>query len=224
MKKMNLSQWFFCSFHSCKVIQCTTSAHGQYVWHTCFFAKITFQLSRWQCSTSWFLVIRGSSNTDINTTLTKTSLKWFWKVPMPADCQRSFSSLSVGNNPVRVESYRLKLLHIDATLQLEHPGSSNTPSSLSALFEPASSSTVSPLQSNLRETLQSLVGGRTGVLRTGVDTVYGWTIGKGVKVVHRDMSSVYFIVGVLLLPCKQHLPHLLKGEPDSCFYSWHFLL
>lgn len=120
---------------------------------------------------------------NMNQYIAKIFLKWFGKLwcKWVGSTHSLPYSLSVGSSPVRMDSYRLKCLHIAATLHLEHSASSEIATSLLLTTE-ARSSLPSPMQTSLRMALESLVGEKTETLRVGVDTIYGWTIGKEAKV------------------------------------------
>ncbi|XP_061771709.1 FAST kinase domain-containing protein 4 [Nerophis ophidion] len=125
----------------------------------------------------------------------------------------------------RAENYRLKLLHLAATLHLEHPESpetAGTSSIMNAVPHTASSSSPSSLQSSLREALHTLVDGRAELYRIGVNTVYGWTI-EGEMLIDCDNKPIDF--------SKMRAPHLLggggqqtlpEGSRQIAFLAWEF--
>ncbi|CAJ1062157.1 FAST kinase domain-containing protein 4 [Xyrichtys novacula] len=102
--------------------------------------------------------------------------------------QSHITKLSEGST-AGADLYRLKLIQIAASFHLEHPDFSLSLPSLSGLSVSAKVPPLTVLQKTLREALKNFVGDRTDALRTGVDTVYGWTI-EGELVLDCDNKPV----------------------------------
>lgn len=138
--------------------------------------------------------------------------------------EQHISTLTVGA-PSQQENYLLKLLHIAASLQMEHPGSFNTvesQSALTALLEQSPTSAPTDFQIALTEVLYSLVDHRKDALRVDVDTIYGWNI-DGEMIVDRYNKPIS-----LTSFKAPHLPNgggkepLPKGARRIAFKAWKF--
>ncbi|KAJ8411672.1 hypothetical protein AAFF_G00164800 [Aldrovandia affinis] len=110
----------------------------------------------------------------------------------------AFHEKLMGGDPSRAESYKLKLLNIASAAQLENL------CPVGPLPDPAIAQHSKPthLQASLTEALQSLTENRGGALRTGVNTVYGWTI-DGELVVDSENKPIDLL--------SLEAPHLLGG-------------
>ncbi|XP_052474358.1 FAST kinase domain-containing protein 4 isoform X4 [Carassius gibelio] len=136
--------------------------------------------------------------------------------------QYDFLKKLTGGTVDRTETYRLKLLHISASAQLE-PLGITTESPTVLLPAPQPKVEVStPLQSSLHTALQSLTNGRTQALRTAVKTIYGWTIDGELMV---DSENKPIDLENLKAP---HLPGgggrdaLPAGARRIAFVAWEF--
>ncbi|KAG2465281.1 FAST kinase domain-containing protein 4 [Polypterus senegalus] len=81
----------------------------------------------------------------------------------------------LGESQAKIESYKLKLMHINATARLECPEYQGVALPEEMYIYPEEKK-PSPLQSGLREALCGLTGDNADMYRTAINTVHGWLI------------------------------------------------
>ncbi|XP_043543897.1 FAST kinase domain-containing protein 4 [Chiloscyllium plagiosum] len=88
-----------------------------------------------------------------------------------------FQRITEGTQTQKSENYKLKLVHINATAQLECSDYNGPylPTHCLDSWISGTRKNLSPLSSGVRETLQTAVGDQTKC-RCGVNTTYGWVI------------------------------------------------
>ncbi|NWS78129.1 FAKD4 protein, partial [Crotophaga sulcirostris] len=134
----------------------------------------------------------------------------------------SFHARIQGDQSLKAQSLRLKLVHINAAAKLESPDYRGPflPTELLSAAEPAGDR-VTPLQSSLREALGAVLGSLDRG-RFDVRTIYGWSIDAEVVVDSENRP----------LPLKDFAaPHLLRSEGTKplpkgarrvAFLRWEF--
>lgn len=100
---------------------------------------------------------------------------WAWAV---GSVSSSASLLLPGDQSLKAQNLRLKLIHINAAAKLESPDYRGPflPAEMLSAAEPAGEK-VTLLQSSLREALAGVLGSRDNG-RFDVRTIYGWQIGE----------------------------------------------
>ncbi|XP_078072018.1 FAST kinase domain-containing protein 4 [Mustelus asterias] len=88
-----------------------------------------------------------------------------------------FQRIAEGTKAQKGENYKLKLVHVNATAQLECPDYSGPylPTHCLDSWTSVTKKKQSPLSSGVREALQTAIGDQAKC-RCGVETVYGWVI------------------------------------------------
>lgn len=134
----------------------------------------------------------------------------------------AFQTKLADGSPERIEAYRLKLLHIAASSQLESLGATSVRPTIHLPAPQVKTPTVFSLQSSLCAALQSLTMSCPTALRTDVNTVYGWTVDAELVV---DSENKPIDLQNLVAP---HLPggggsdELPLGAHRVAFLVWEF--
>ncbi|XP_066501907.1 FAST kinase domain-containing protein 4 [Hoplias malabaricus] len=134
----------------------------------------------------------------------------------------AFQTKLTGGSPIRTENYRLKLLHIATSGQLEHLGVLGIHPKIHLPTVHTKTPTLTSLQTSLHSAIQSLTNNCPTALRTDISTVYGWGIDAELVL---DSENNPVNLENLVAP---HLPGgggsepLPQGARRMAFLVWEF--